>query len=217
MDILSSIAGYAKNGIPFYDSLVYYARPPHSYIGAAIFLSYIVLALYSTLRIVGSLYTQYTRLYHGSNTTKDGEALRSAKDARARHIKIYTFLASVSFATLSYHMLSFLITHYFAYTGATDRDFSSVSAEGLKRWMLDSTLFQDFAAELVENEQNAVWTQLAILATWFWNIWMARKGMLNQHDWMVWWSLFNSENSDHKTFRCIDYAEFHSTEPDLAD
>jgi hypothetical protein len=183
MDIYDLITSYAKNGIPFYDSLVYYAKPPHSYIGAAIFLSYIVLALYSTLSIVASLYTQYTRLYHGSNTAKDGEALRNAKSARARHIKIYTFLASVSFATLSYHMLFFLITHYFAYTGASDRDFSSISVAGLKKWMLDSTLFQDFAAELVKNEANAMWTQLAILATWFWNVWMARKGMFVSSIW----------------------------------
>jgi hypothetical protein len=176
--ILDTLVRYAKNGIRFYDSLVYYAKPPNSYIGAAIFLSYIVLALYSTLRISYSLYTQYASLYHTSNTSKDAESLKVAKAARARHIKIYTFLASISFATLSYHMLFFLINHYFEYIGATNRDFSAVSGKRLGKWMLDSTLFQDFASELVANEANATWAQFAILATWFWNIWIARKSML---------------------------------------
>jgi hypothetical protein len=159
--------------IPIYDTLVHYATPPNSYIGAFIFLSYIVLALYATLSIAYSLYTQYTSIFH--TPTKD-ENLKAAKIARARHIKIYTFLASISFATLSYHMLFFLITHYLEWSGDKNRSWSAVSGEKLKKWMIESTLFQDFASELVQNVPNAVWTQLAILATWFWNLWMARKG-----------------------------------------
>lgn len=161
--------------IPIYDTLVHYATPPNSYIGAFIFLSYIVLALYATLSITYSLYTQYAAIYHNSTPTKD-EKLKTARTARARHIKIYAFLASISFATLSYHMLFFLITHYFDWTGVKHRNVSAISGNGLKRWMLESTLFQDFASELVQNVPNALWTQIAILATWFWNVWVAQKG-----------------------------------------
>jgi hypothetical protein len=159
-----------------YDALVYYATPPNSYIGAAIFLFYIVAALYATFTIIYSLYTQYATIFH-TPTSKNEKKLAAAKVARARHIKIYAFLASISFATLSYHMLMFLITHYLEWSGDENRRLNAVSAEKLNTWMLDSTLFQDFARELVQDAPNAVWTQAAILATWFWNIWMGQKGM----------------------------------------
>jgi hypothetical protein len=160
---------------PGYATLVHYATPPNSYIGASIFLSYIILALYATLSILISLYAQYTSIFTSPTTTKNAQ-LSNARTARARHIKIYAFLASVSFATLSYHMLFFLITHYFNWTGVSHHNFSAVSVAGLRDWMLESTLFQDFAKDLVKNAQNAAWTQAAILCTWFWNLWMAGKG-----------------------------------------
>jgi ABC-type Fe3+ transport system permease subunit len=161
--------------VPIFDTIAYYATPPNSYTGAIIFLSYIVLALYATLSIIYSLYTQYSSIF--SIPTKD-EKVKAARAARAQHIKIYAFLASVSFATLSYHMLFFLITHYLNWSGDKSGSWSAVSIQKLQTWMLESTLFQDFATELVQSVPNAVWTQLAILATWFWNIWMARKGNL---------------------------------------
>lgn len=162
--------------IPSYDALVYYATPPNSYIGTTIFLSYIVAALYATIAIIYSLYAQYTVIFHTSSSSND-EKLGAAKAARARHIKVYAFLASISFATLSYHMLMFLITHYLEWSEDQSRSFSNVSVEKLKTWMLESTLFQDFAQDLVKDAPNAVWTQAAILATWFWNIYMGQKGM----------------------------------------
>jgi len=165
--------------IPLYSTLLHYATPPNSYIGASIFLSYIVLALYATLSITYSLYTQYTAIYHSTPTKND--SLKAARTARARHIKIYAFLASISFAALSYHMLFFLITHYFEWSGDKNRNFSAISGGKLKKWMLDSTLFQDFASDLVRDVPNAMWTQGAILATWFWNVWMAGKGTYALH------------------------------------
>jgi hypothetical protein len=166
--------------IPGYDALTYYATPPNSYIGTTIFLSYIVAALYATIRIIYSLYAQYTAIFNTSSLAKDGKA-NAARTARARHIKIYAFLASISFATLSYHMLMFLITHYLEWSKDGSRSFSNVNAEKVKRWMLESTLFQDFAQDLVKDAPNAIWTQAAILATWFWNIYMAQKGLNSQN------------------------------------
>jgi hypothetical protein len=161
--------------IPIFDSVVYYTTPPNSYVGSAIFLSYIIFALNATISIAYSLYTQYTAIYQPKKLFKDTK-LDAAKSARIRHIKIYAFLASISFATLSYHMLSFLITHYLNWTGDKHRDPSAVTAVKLKSWMLQSTLFQDFASDLVQSKGNAVVTQLAILGTWYWNIWMGEKG-----------------------------------------
>ncbi|RYO41108.1 hypothetical protein AA0111_g1035 [Alternaria arborescens] len=167
--------------IPGYDALAYYATPPNSYIGTTIFLSYIVAALYATIKIIYSLYSQYTVIFHASSTAND-EKLGAAKAARARHIKIYAFVASISFATLSYHMLMFLITHYLEWSGDKSRSLSNVSVEKLKRWMLESTLFQDFAQDLVKDAPNAVWTQAAILATWFWNIYTGQKARARRYD-----------------------------------
>ncbi|KAI8931652.1 hypothetical protein NX059_011301 [Plenodomus lindquistii] len=161
--------------VPGYETLTYYATPPNSYVGTTIFLSYIVAALYATTAITISLYSQYITL-PDTNATPDNTGLNAAKNARKRHIGIYAFLASISFATLSYNMLMFLITHYLSWGGDQSRSITNVSIQNLKNWMLDSSLFQDFAQDLVKDAPSAVWTQIAIVATWFWNIWMAQKG-----------------------------------------
>ncbi|KAH7381364.1 hypothetical protein DE146DRAFT_681874 [Phaeosphaeria sp. MPI-PUGE-AT-0046c] len=165
--------------VPFIDALAAYATPPNNHIGTTLFLSYIVLALYATFTITYSLYAQYNIIYHSASPSKDA-AITAAKIARARHIKIYAFLASVSFATLSYHMLFFLITHYQRWSG--ESSLATISGDKLVRWMLHASLFKDFANELVENASNATWTQLAILATWSWNVWMARKARIRNFD-----------------------------------
>ncbi|KAI4924278.1 uncharacterized protein J4E92_007359 [Alternaria infectoria] len=120
--------------IPGHDALMYYATPPNSYIGTTIFLSYIVAALYATIKLSYSLYSQYSAIFNSSSPSKD-EKLNAAKAARARHIKIYAFLASISFATLSYHMLMFLIMHYLEWSGNESRSFSNVSVGKVKRWI----------------------------------------------------------------------------------
>ncbi|KAH5700949.1 hypothetical protein HBI44_047770 [Parastagonospora nodorum] len=168
-------------GIPIYDDLVYYATPPNSYVGSAIFLFYIVAALYATLSIVIDLYKRYASIYHSRKASKDAK-LEAYKAARVKHIKIYAFLVSISFATLSYHMLFFLITHYLNWTGDKHRDLSAISGSKIKGWMLQSTLFQDFASELVQSKGNAAVTQVAILGTWYWNIWMAAKARTRRFD-----------------------------------
>lgn len=161
--------------IPGYDALVCYTTPPNNYIGTTLFLSYIVAALYATFAITWSLYSQYAAIFNRPTSKKD-EKLDAARTARARHIKIYAFLASLSFATLSYNMLMFLITHFLDWSAKRSQNLSDVTIEQLKRWMLESTLFQDFAQDLVKNAPNAAWAEATILATWFWNIYMAQKG-----------------------------------------
>ncbi|KAH7397434.1 hypothetical protein BKA66DRAFT_394193, partial [Pyrenochaeta sp. MPI-SDFR-AT-0127] len=165
--------------VPGYDSLLHYTSPPNNYIGATIFLSYILAALYATTTIAYSLYSRYITIF--GSTTKD-EKLNATRSARARHIKIYAFLASISFATLSYNMLSFLISHYMQWNGDKSFSPSAISPEKLKRWMLNSSLFQDFAHDLVKDAPNTVWTQAAIIATWFWNIWIAQKARRRRID-----------------------------------
>ncbi|KAL5404169.1 hypothetical protein PMIN06_003283 [Paraphaeosphaeria minitans] len=158
------------------DTLVRYANPPFNYLGTTLFVSYILLALYYSLSISSSLYAQYKRL----------PSLRLAEDvknARSRHIMIYAFLASVSFAILSYNMLNFLIQSLTAWARTQNILGRRVSLLGLRYWMLETSLFGTFAQELVGNRPSAFWTQAALLQTWFWNLWMAYK--VQQHKFSV--------------------------------
>lgn len=151
------------------DALFLYASPPFNYLGTTLFLSYILLALYFTFSISTSLYAQYKRL----SSLKIKE---DVKNARTRHIKIYAFLASVSFAILSYNMLNFLIQSLTVWARTQNLLGRRVSLVGLRYWMLETNLFGTFARELVGEKPSAFWTQAALLQTWFWNIWMAYKG-----------------------------------------
>lgn len=146
-----------------------YANPPFNYLGTALFLSYILLALYFTFSISLALYRQYKRI-------PSAKVSQDVKDARVRHVKIYAFLASISFAVLSYNMLSFLITSLTMWARAKNLLGMRVEGLGLGRWMLETGLFGSFAEELVGKKSSAVWTQGALLGTWFWNAWMAYKG-----------------------------------------
>lgn len=161
-------------------SLAAYSNPPNNYVGTTLFLTYILLALYLTVFIITSLSLQYHEYISNptSTSTKDSTKNAEARSARARHIQIYAFLASISFSLLSYHMLNFLISSYLHWSGETHVTTANVSEKSLKKWMLESSLFESFARELVGDGPSVVWTQIAILGTWFWGVWMGQKGML---------------------------------------
>ena len=148
-----------------------YANPPFNYLGTTLFLSYILLALYFTSSISLALYGQYKRI-------SSAKVPQDVKNARVRHIKIYAFLASASFAVLSYNMLNFLITSLTMWARAKNLLGMRINGLGLGGWMLETSLFESFAHELVGKRPSAVWTQMALLGTWFWNVWMAYKGMV---------------------------------------
>lgn len=167
--------------------LTAYSTPPHNYVGTTLFLSYIVSALYLTFTITFSLYQQYTATFDShpssppSKFKQNGAGKVETRNARARHVKIYTALALISFASISWHMLGFLITSFLDWSHSPSRNVFAVLGDGaggkLKRWMLETGLFGDFAMQLVADRESAVWTQLAILATWGWNLWVAGKGV----------------------------------------
>ena len=169
--------------------LTQYTTPPNNYIGSTFFLSYIVIALYLTSTIGYSLYTQYTSAFHShpssppSKFKQNGAGKVETRNARAQHIKIYTVLALISFTSISWHMLGFLITSFLDWNNSSTRNVFAVLGNNafhkLKRWMLETSLFNDFAIQLVNDGESAIWTQLAILATWGWNLWISGKGMFS--------------------------------------
>jgi hypothetical protein len=169
----------------YLDSIGAYANPPYNILGSALFIAYIILALYCTTTITFSLYRQYASISSVKSDKKtEDEQLKKRQNARKRHVKIYGFLASISFATLSYHMLSFLIESYDDWASNKWLLIRTISWAHLKGWMWDSTLFESFAKELVQDGASTVWVQAAILATWFWNVWMAAKGKSIRIKWV---------------------------------
>ncbi|KAF1948537.1 hypothetical protein CC80DRAFT_556240 [Byssothecium circinans] len=159
-------------------TLTNYANPPNNVIGSTLFLTYIALALYSTVAITTSLWKQYNTIAIPKTAKNEAKKeLQQLQDARRRHIKIYAFLASISFATASYHMSLFLLNSFATWNDKTTADLtlSDLRAEKLKSWMLESTLFESFAKDLVSDGPSAAWTQGAVLGTWFWGVWMGQK------------------------------------------
>ncbi|KAF2735897.1 hypothetical protein EJ04DRAFT_563038 [Polyplosphaeria fusca] len=138
------------------------ANPPMNIVGTTLFLSYIGLALYFTIQITTALRHQYLQIPR-------------AKRLKARHVRRLAVLSAISFATLSFHMCWFLIRSYTRWSERYALRSSDFSALTLRTWMLDSTLFQDFASELVRDGPSSIWTQTSLLAAWFWNVWVAQE------------------------------------------
>ncbi|KAF2117271.1 hypothetical protein BDV96DRAFT_490164 [Lophiotrema nucula] len=150
-----------------FDTLTLLSHPKSNYIGTTLFLAYIAFALYFTTSIALSLYRQKKAVT--DNASRDAHQTRSL-----------VILALFSFITLSYHMSSFLLQSFLRWNLHQDFFYSNGSANasfGTKvwKWMLESTLFEDFAKELVRDGPSTIWTQISLSATWFWNLVLARE------------------------------------------
>lgn len=86
--------------------------------------------------------------------------------------------AAISFAVLSFHMLNVLITSYKLWAGTEDFDFSELSVDAAWKWMVESTLFQDFARDIIGNDVAWWWTQLALIWTMGVSVFMGVEGKL---------------------------------------
>lgn len=123
-----------------------------NYGGTVIFLSYIVAALALTYSIV-------TRLVRRANTSRV-----------APRVSLRILFACISFTTLSYYMSAFLFHSHS--TWASPRALNL----DVWNWMLGSSLFTDFAQELLSNEWATVWTTATLLWTGAVNVWLAVEG-----------------------------------------
>ena len=93
--------------------------------GAIVFFSYIVAALLLTGIIISDLYPRYkTHLQ-----TRNGQS--------SFRLRTTIFLALLSFASLSYHMLHFLTVSYFKWSASLDI-----------YWEMDTTLYLDVGDEV---------------------------------------------------------------------
>ena len=158
-------------------------------LGAAIFVSYIVLALVLTLMIVSSL-------------RHDLEIASAPRRLSKTKTRVLIAIAVISFGTLSWHMSSFLVISYINWCSHHAIPLPNVPGhvqlwkdgeEGLfrllvnlaeelwarlylKEWAASSALFRDFAAEIQTGGSRQWWTSLAL----WWELgfawWMASKG-----------------------------------------
>jgi len=141
-----------------------------NYFGATIFIGYMIAALILTGLIIQSLRNSYDEV-----TTKHrGRVLNHGL------LCAYIGAASLSFAVLSYTMLSFLIASYQEWCHDRNVIVSTLSTidliSSIWHWTISSTLFLDFARSLCSTQANYYWVMQALLGTMITNITMSSAG-----------------------------------------
>ena len=165
-------------------------------IGAVIFFSYIIAALLLTGLIISDLYQQYkahtkNEISKESQNSSHPTASPSRAPISTIRLCLSIFFAVLSFATLSYHMLFFLVDSYrhycISHSVPLPRDFTGLvnsilfpttasASLHIWEWATHSTLFQDFAHSILSSPRPWYWTERALLYSFFWNSIMAYSG-----------------------------------------
>lgn len=158
-------------------------------LGATIFFAYIAAALLLTGFLIWNLMLTYQR-----RATSNPPRLNrhgSIHEDPDRKIKAAATMAGLSFATLSYHMLQFLIQSHRRWKSSKDPLFSETyntshsaffgSLEDIKslriwEWAKESALFEDFGRAICGDSQRFWWTHLVLLYSFGWNLYMSVEG-----------------------------------------
>ena len=147
----------------------------NNYLGAALFISYILFALYFTFKVCASLFS----LHRSLNPSSRSHSLYKEK------LSLLVSASLLSFAVLSYNMLDFLITSYFSWLQRqpliTVPNISSAGdlitvEKSIWRWMTDTPLFLHFAKELFSTPESTTVSLLYLASAFSANLYMARKG-----------------------------------------
>lgn len=163
------------------------AIPLSNISGALIFSTYVVSALVLTFLLCSSLIFQYQKLL------KSEDAKRSID--LERRLQIFSALSVLSFSTLLYHMLSYLIVSYQSWAKTSrvllaQRVLGDAGLVGRRdqrvklyiwEWLTSSTLFQDFAMTICNDGARFWWTQQTLLVTMVWSVFMSFEGLLPFH------------------------------------
>ncbi|ETN39347.1 uncharacterized protein HMPREF1541_05570 [Cyphellophora europaea CBS 101466] len=172
-----------------HDASLYPAQEEYNLLGALIFFAYILAALVLT-SIIGFDLLKLPRKGTNAKTPSPG---------RYHSIRV-TFLvltATLSFATLSFQMLSVLIQSYTRWTvthGSVDAsmlytglfpgptnlyDYALALSHSIWHWATTSTLFGDFATAILASPARRIWTRAVLYYSLCVNIWMSDAG--HQH------------------------------------
>lgn len=162
---LGFITGYPEQDVPLPS-----VDGTTNYLGASIFIGYIVAALILTGRIIFSLQAQYEQV---RQRRKDSEA-------RDKGLGNLIILAILSFSVLSYNMLSFLILSYQEWCQARHLVISNMCVidmlSSIWQWTVTSTLFLDFARSLCRTQAGYWWVMQGLMSTMVTNIVMSSMG-----------------------------------------
>ena len=162
--------------------------------GALTFYAYIAAALFLSGLICKDLVTEYFSRPR-EQRTQSGQVERKNGKKRDAHTQISTLaaLSSISFAVLSYHMLSFLVDSFQVW--ACSNLLSTVSFLSIWNWSINSRLFRDFGEVICNQPRRFWWTQLTLAYSLGWNVYMTIEGKY-QYLFSVWPSCL------HRYARC---------------
>lgn len=113
--------------------------PGDNHLGATLFILYMILALLFTSMILHMLVASYTAL----SEPQQGEFKRHTR------VRVLCIVAPVSFALLSYNMVSYLVLSFQEWR--TLQLGSGNLLHDIWRWTITSTLFTNFAKAIAEN------------------------------------------------------------------
>ncbi len=153
--------------------------------GAVIFVVYVVSALFFTGVIICVL------LYSPGHRSAPTTSRKYQGFSHENKLQIFAALSVLSFAVLSYNMMSFLIFSYEAWAlgkgiKVPSRIFGRDGLFDLQQrkihiyvweWLTSSTLFRDFAETICGNSARYWWTQEALLVTMAWSFFMSIEGV----------------------------------------
>ena len=146
--------------------------------GALMFFAYIVAALFLTALVCRDLLNEYRPTRERQSAQAKDKVGKNGK-VNTEHdiqfqVSILAALSALSFAILSYHMLSFLVQSYQSW--APSDSLRNVSPSRIWQWSIGSTLFQDFAEVINDDPDRFWWTNLALTYSLGWNIYMTVEG-----------------------------------------
>jgi hypothetical protein len=137
-------------------------RPPANYIGTVLFLAYIFLALI----LIAHLTLKLIRVYRVHPITPG----------------TFIYLALLTFSVMSVNMISVLVDSYTRWAHGSEVHSGFPTLDHMWRWMLESTLFSDFASDLLSSSSSLLWADAALVWTLGVNMWMAVKGRRRRLD-----------------------------------
>lgn len=158
-------------------------------VGAVIFFCYIIAALVLTGLILEDLRQAHLNKYY-IQRRRPRDNNRPASRENGFKISIISSLAVLSFSVLSYNMLNFLVqSHQYWARRETAASMQRHSTTGtylvylkniltadIWRWAVSSHLFQDFGEALCCEPGRSWWTQLVLLYSFGWNLYMSIQG-----------------------------------------
>ncbi|KAI9685300.1 MAG: hypothetical protein M1822_004673 [Bathelium mastoideum] len=158
-------------------TLAAYSIPPINYIGTVLFIAYIVAALELTNHLTTHIFALYE--------SRSKPSVPTSQRPPPAYILLFASLAALSFAVLSYHMVSFLAQEYSAWCAANGLARGMAPRDLMPKlwaWMTDSTLFATFARELVGGGRESrggrewAWTGMAVAGWMALGQWMGKHG-----------------------------------------